>query len=168
MDWCFAKLKSLVYSVKGHAWHKKVLKNKCTIKKFKAENVTRKDTFFPKIYISYTQSFLIKRCHNVLSMSVCRVSYHWNKQHIICFAENHKYFITLYRLGTSPFWNVRATSNLGYFVSVTYFDRTENYNVLKFLKWEEHVATFHYILVPFRLLDWFLNKVALVIFINWK
>jgi uncharacterized membrane protein len=46
-------------------------------------------------------------------MSVCRVSYHWNKQHISCFAENHKYLITLYRLGTSPFWNVRATSNLG-------------------------------------------------------
>ena len=53
--------------------------------------------------------------------------------------------------------------SLGYFVSVTYFDRTENYNVFKFLKWEEHVATFHYILVPFTLLNWFLNKVALVI-----
>ena len=63
--------------------------------------------------LSYTQAFLIKRGHNVLSMSICRVSYHWNKQHISCFAENHKYFITLYRLETSPFWNVRATSNLG-------------------------------------------------------
>jgi len=116
--------------------------------------VTRKNIFFQNIYISYTQAFLIKRGDNVLSMSVCRVRYHWNKQHISRFAENHKYFITLYRLGTSPFWNVRATSNLGYFVSVTYFDRTENYNVFKFLKWEERVATFHYILVPFTLLNW--------------
>jgi hypothetical protein len=70
------------------------------------------------------------------------------------------YFVSFRFVFVSQF---SSTQNLGYFVSVTYFDRTENYNVFKFLKCEEHVAIFHYILVPFTLLNWFLNKVALVI-----
>jgi hypothetical protein len=92
---------------------RKFSKIKAQFRNLKLKRWLERTHFFQNIYISYTQAFLIKRGHNLLSMSVCRVTYHWNKQHISCFAENHKYCITLYRLGTSPFWNVRATSNLG-------------------------------------------------------
>jgi hypothetical protein len=92
---------------------RKLSKIKAQFRNLKLKRWLERTHFFQNIYISYTQAFLIKRGHNLLSMSVCRVTYHWSKQHISCFAENHKYFITLYRLATSPFWNVRATSNLG-------------------------------------------------------